>query len=83
MIVAAWVILSAIGFIAITSIKKDLGELVNKGLMIAQIVGLGLSTVWLLNASFQRYGNAGSVCSGINLESDWVEDWGYPGPYLA
>ena len=52
MIVAAWVILSAIGFIAITSIKKDLGELVNKGLMVAQIVGLGLSTVWLLNASF-------------------------------
>ena len=83
MIVAAWVILSAIGFIAITSIKKDLGELVNKGLMIAQIVGLGLSTVWLLNASFQRYGNAGSVCSGNNLESDWVEDWGHPGPYLA
>ena len=83
MIVAAWVILSAIGFIAITSIKKDLGELFNKGLMIAQIVGLGLSTVWLLNASFQRYGNAGSVCSGSNLESDWVEDWGYPGPYLA
>jgi len=51
--------------------------------MIAQIVWLVLSAFWLFNASYQRFGNAGSVCSGSNLNPDWVKDWGYPGPYLA
>ena len=82
-IVCAWVILSTIGFIAINLIKVDLGELVIKGLMIGELVCLVLSAGWLLNATYQRYGNAGKVCSGDFLDSDWVEDWGYPGPYIS
>ncbi len=83
MIVCAWVIVSTLGFIAITLTKVELGELVIKGLKIAQIVFGVLSVGWLLNASYQRYGNAGKVCSGDYLDSDWVEDWGYPGPYIV
>jgi hypothetical protein len=52
MIVCAWVILSVIGYLVLLLSKVNLGELVVKGLLIAEAVCAVLSAGWLLNASF-------------------------------
>lgn len=52
MIVCAWLILSVIGYLVLLFSKMHLGEIVIKGLLIAEGVCALFSLGWLLNASF-------------------------------
>jgi len=81
MVLCVWLIVSAIG--SLVFIKLQIGEKIHKGLLMAQIVLAILGFGWLINATFQRFSHAARVCSGDFLNQQYIEDWGYPGPYIV
>ena len=81
MMVASWLIVSAIGALGVMQLL-NLSEKTVKGIVLCQIALGFLSLAWLIHATILRFGHAGKVCSGDFVSKD-MEEWGLPGPYIG